>query len=166
MKSALVLGGGGSKGAYEIGVWKALRELDIHFDIVTGTSIGALIGAMVVQDDFAKAYDLWDHMDASQVIQNGISLDFDLDLLMSQRSQIKQMLTSYIDHRGADITPLIKMIENMFDADKFYRNIIVIAAVNITLPFHEFHGEGRKAGSACQQKIVCIVLRKLTFDKG
>ena len=38
MKKALVLGGGGSKGAYEIGVWKALDELDQHFDIVCGTT--------------------------------------------------------------------------------------------------------------------------------
>lgn len=133
MKSALVLGGGGSKGAYEIGVWKALRELDIHFDIVTGTSIGALIGAMVVQDDFAKAYDLWDHMDASQVIQNGVSLDFDLDLLMSQRSQIKQMLASYLNHRGADITPLMNMIANMFDADKFFASDIDFGCMTVCL---------------------------------
>ena len=40
MKRALVLGGGGSKGAYELGVWRALDELGISFDIVTGTSIG------------------------------------------------------------------------------------------------------------------------------
>ena len=35
MKRALVLGGGGSKGAYELGVWRALDELGISFDIVT-----------------------------------------------------------------------------------------------------------------------------------
>lgn len=46
MKRALVLGGGGAKGAYEIGVWKALNELGEQFDLVCGTSIGALIGAM------------------------------------------------------------------------------------------------------------------------
>ena len=44
---ALVLSGGGSKGSYEIGVWKALRKLHIKFDIVTGTSIGALNGALI-----------------------------------------------------------------------------------------------------------------------
>ena len=35
MKRALVFGGGGSKGAYEIGVWKALDALGQTFDIVT-----------------------------------------------------------------------------------------------------------------------------------
>lgn len=38
-KTALVLGGGGSRGAYEMGVWKALIELDIPVHIVCGTSI-------------------------------------------------------------------------------------------------------------------------------
>lgn len=44
MKYGLVLSGGGSKGAYESGCMKALQELGYHFDIVTGTSIGALNG--------------------------------------------------------------------------------------------------------------------------
>ena len=54
MKRALVLGGGGSKGAYELGVWRALDELGISFDIVTGTSIGAMIGAMYVQKQYER----------------------------------------------------------------------------------------------------------------
>jgi len=36
---AVVLSGGGAKGAYQIGVWKALRKLNINYDIVTGTSV-------------------------------------------------------------------------------------------------------------------------------
>lgn len=40
MKRALVLSGGGSKGAYEAGFLLAAKELNQHFDIVTGTSIG------------------------------------------------------------------------------------------------------------------------------
>ena len=47
LNRGLVLGGGGSRGAYEIGVWRAARELKIDFDVVTGTSIGALNGALV-----------------------------------------------------------------------------------------------------------------------
>jgi NTE family protein len=58
-KTALVLGGGGSRGAYEIGVWQALNELGIEINIVTGTSIGAINGAMVAQGDFEKALSIW-----------------------------------------------------------------------------------------------------------
>ena len=55
MKTALVLGGGGSRGAYEIGVCKALEELEIEIDMVFGTSVGAINGAMIAQGDLALA---------------------------------------------------------------------------------------------------------------
>ena len=40
-KRALVLGGGGSRGSYELGVVMALHELGVTYDMVIGTSIGA-----------------------------------------------------------------------------------------------------------------------------
>ena len=46
MKKAIALGGGGAKGYAHLGVLKALKELDIHFDIVTDTSIGSFVGAV------------------------------------------------------------------------------------------------------------------------
>lgn len=55
MKYGLVLSGGGSKGAYESGCMKALQELGYHFDIVTGTSIGALNGLLVAPRRLSKA---------------------------------------------------------------------------------------------------------------
>ena len=54
MKRAIVLSGGGTKGAYELGVWKALREKETEFHIVTGTSIGAINGAMMCTGDYEK----------------------------------------------------------------------------------------------------------------
>ena len=42
MKRAIVLGGGGSCGSYELGAWKALAELGIDYQIAVGTSIGAI----------------------------------------------------------------------------------------------------------------------------
>ena len=50
-KTALVLSGGGSRGAYEAGVWQALVDLGIKIDIVTGSSVGAINGAMGCQGD-------------------------------------------------------------------------------------------------------------------
>ena len=40
-KVGLVLGGGGAKGAAEVGVLKVLEEADIPIDYIAGTSIGA-----------------------------------------------------------------------------------------------------------------------------
>ena len=49
MKRALVLSGGGSKGSYQIGVYKALKKMHIKIDIITGTSIGAINGALFTE---------------------------------------------------------------------------------------------------------------------
>ena len=45
-KLALVLSGGGPRGGAQIGVLKVLREEDIPIDMIAGTSVGALIGAL------------------------------------------------------------------------------------------------------------------------
>ena len=48
--TAFVLGGGGVLGAVEVGMLRALFERDIDPDLVLGTSVGALNGAMVARD--------------------------------------------------------------------------------------------------------------------
>ena len=50
MTTAFVLGGGGVLGAAEVGMLRALLERDITPDLVLGTSVGALNGAMVARD--------------------------------------------------------------------------------------------------------------------
>ncbi len=71
MKTALVLGGGGSRGAYEIGVCKALEELEIEIDMVFGTSVGAINGAMIAQGDLALAEKLWLELSTDMVFDIG-----------------------------------------------------------------------------------------------
>ncbi len=48
LENVLVLQGGGSLGAYECGVFKALSKHKIKFDIISGTSIGAINAAIIV----------------------------------------------------------------------------------------------------------------------
>src|SRR5574344_117438 len=74
-KTALVLCGGGALGAYELGAWKALRELKIDFDIVTGTSIGALLGAFIVADKYDDACQLWANITPENVCKGGMNLN-------------------------------------------------------------------------------------------
>ncbi|GAL23995.1 putative patatin-like phospholipase [Vibrio variabilis] len=45
-KIGVVLAGGGAKGAAHIGVLKALEEMQIPVDILTGTSMGAYVGGL------------------------------------------------------------------------------------------------------------------------
>ena len=119
MKTALVLGGGGTRGAYEVGVIKALNELHISIDLVCGTSIGALIGALYVQGDFNKAYDFCANMLASDITLDGISNDTTFENFMEQKSKLPKLFKTYLQEKGADITPLKENIEKMFDFEKF-----------------------------------------------
>lgn len=72
VKKALVLGGGGAKGSYQIGVFKALRKLGIKFDIVTGSSIGSINGALYAQGDYFLAKRMW------KTIKTDDLFDFDI----------------------------------------------------------------------------------------
>ena len=58
MTTAFVLGGGGLLGAHEVGMLRALTEAGVRPDLVVGTSIGALNGALVAADPVRAAAQL------------------------------------------------------------------------------------------------------------
>lgn len=60
IKIGLVLAGGGAKGAYEVGVYKALRELELvdNIKVISGTSIGS-INALFFAMDNPKVISKW-----------------------------------------------------------------------------------------------------------
>ena len=70
MKLGLVLGGGGGRGAYQIGVWQALRELGIdrHIKVISGTSIGALNAILFMQGDLELAKEAWINLHQEEII--------------------------------------------------------------------------------------------------
>lgn len=80
-KVALVLCGGGAKGAAHIGVLKVLEEADIPIDMIVGTSIGGLVGGIYAM---------------------GYSAD-DLDEIISQ-CDWKYLLSDNISRRDASFT--------------------------------------------------------------
>ena len=46
LKVGLVLGGGGAKGAAEVGVLKVIEEVGLPIDYIAGTSIGSIVGGL------------------------------------------------------------------------------------------------------------------------
>ncbi|WP_066892033.1 patatin-like phospholipase family protein [Clostridium nigeriense] len=70
MKIGLVLSGGGGKGAYELGVWKALKDLgvDRYIDVFSGTSIGAFNAVLFAQDNLEAAEALWEEVTIEKLI--------------------------------------------------------------------------------------------------
>ncbi len=67
---ALILAGGGGKGAYQIGVWRAMRELGLDrlIGAVSGTSVGALNGALFVSGEYIKAQKLWNKIEHEDIL--------------------------------------------------------------------------------------------------
>lgn len=134
MKRALVLAGGGAKGAYQAGCIKALKQLQYNFDIVTGTSIGALNGLLVVQQDYDALYKLWDEIKINDVLKDPINLEFSFEAMISQTNLIKPFFKSYINEKGADITPLKELIHKLYDNNKIFNSKIDYGIVTVKYP--------------------------------
>lgn len=66
-KRALVLPGGGGRGAYQVGVYKAIQEKGIKFDLAFGTSIGGLNATMIAQGQLERLEYLWSTLKASDI---------------------------------------------------------------------------------------------------
>ena len=117
----LALEGGGAKGAYQIGAWKALREAGIRFSAVSGTSVGALNGAMIVMDDLQKAEDVWNNIHFSQVMDvddEEMRRLMNRDIPLSELKNTLRSVAEIIRNRGFDVTPLRKWVAETVDADK------------------------------------------------
>lgn len=133
-KLALVLGGGGSKGAYQVGAYRALRELGFSFDLVTGVSIGALNGAMIVQGDFDKASTLWESLDVEKVIGKGLNLTTDIDYYFNNVQKLLPFLKSYTQNKGMDTAPLWEIITTHLDYAKLSSSAMDFGLLCVEVP--------------------------------
>ncbi len=131
-KRALVLAGGGSRGAYQIGVWKALRELGITFDIVTGSSVGALNGALMVQGDFEAGLELWENISPSDVMTDILTKE-DLST-MKEPTVWRTFIRDALEQGGCDITPLENTLRRLLDEPRFRSSPIDYALVTVEYP--------------------------------
>lgn len=136
MKRALVLAGGGSKGAYEVGFVKALKELGVDYQIVTGTSIGALNGCLLAQQDNQAMEDMWNHLDITQVFAGDFdkNFSFDIDTMLSQSNLVVSFFKSYIKEKGADITPLKELIRGLLNEEKLLSSPIDFGLCTVHFP--------------------------------
>ena len=131
-KRALVLAGGGSRGAYQIGAWKALRELGITFDIVTGSSVGALNGALMVQGDFEAGLELWENISPGDVMTDILATG---DLSTMPESTVwRSFVRDTLEKGGCDITPLENTLRRLLDEPRFRSSPIDYALVTVEYP--------------------------------
>ncbi len=112
---ALVLEGGGAKGAYQIGAWRALKEAGIKINAVAGTSVGALNAALICMGDLKAAEDIWKHISHSKVMEVDDEKAAQLFDGSAKLYDWVQAVFKYAAEGGADITPLKELIADTID---------------------------------------------------
>lgn len=117
----IVLEGGGARGAYQVGAWRALREAGVKIKGVSGTSVGALNGAMICMDELEKAEEIWGNIDYSAVLDVDAKVIDSLKKLNPKTFNFTEMAAEVrriVRGRGLNIDPLKALIETMVDEDK------------------------------------------------
>lgn len=117
----VVLEGGGAKGAYQIGVWKAFLECGVKIKGVSGVSVGALNGALICMGNYEEAEDLWKSLSYSTIMDVKDDLMDNLINHNLKELSIKELTkdtTRILADGGIDITPLKNLIEEWVDEDK------------------------------------------------
>ena len=128
MKIGLVLAGGGGKGAYELGVWKALDELKLtkYITVFSGTSIGAFNSVLFAMNDMKKADELWEEVtmdklvpiSKSELIKRGIGL-----YIGGKNLQLAKKFLNYkLEHGAIANDGAIEVVEKYLDYNKIKEN--------------------------------------------
>lgn len=119
-KIGLALGGGAVLGAAHIGVLRALEEMDVQVSFITGTSIGAFVGALFAFGNTSKeieeiALDLnWMDISGIAIFENGLLSNAKLGKLMEKSLGEKEI-------EDADI-PLAVITTDITNGDKVVLN--------------------------------------------
>lgn len=132
-QTALVLGGGGARGAYQIGVWQALKELGIAFSLVVGTSVGALNGALIVQGDLEVAKNMWEKIETKKIVAFPTN-EVVADTLSSLMSQIGAFTVAAVQSKGVSTEPLKELIDETFSVKKLQQSSIDFFLVTTEIP--------------------------------
>lgn len=130
-KYGLVLAGGGAKGVYQLGAWKALRELGIEFSAVAGVSIGSINGAFIASDCFDEAVEFWQ----SASIDKGVSITKELkdpEKLFSLKN-FPVLFKEVIRNGGIDASPTEEFLRQYIDEEKVRKSATDFGMVTFLL---------------------------------
>ena len=152
-ETALVLGGGGAKGAYQIGVARALEDMGVGYCHAYGTSIGALNAAMLAQGDLDEAAQLWTQLRLSDIVTpESIALAEEAESVFSRPEKMLDFITRNAQKKGLDATPLFSVMREAVDEEKLRRSRIsfgLIATRFPSLSMTEKRLEEMAPGSLC-----------------
>lgn len=130
-KKAVVLSGGGSKGSYQVGVWKALRKLHYKYQIVTGTSVGALNGILMVQREYQKCLKLWENINFNQLFTE--EFPEEINGILGHTKLYKKYATNFIKNGGMDTSKFEQLVMDLYNPFKFFHSTVDYGTVTYNL---------------------------------
>lgn len=128
---SLVLAGGGAKGAYQLGAWKAMKELDIKFSAVAGVSIGSINGAFIASGCYDEAADFWQ----SASVDKGVKIADELkdpEKLFSLRN-IPALMKDFVRNGGIDASPTKEFLSEYISEEKVRKSETKFGMVTFSL---------------------------------
>ena len=131
----LVLAGGGTRGAYQLGAWNALKETGISIQAIAGTSIGAINAAFIIQGDTEKMEQLYYNINIDDVMDAEIDMKKNKSLFSI--SNIDKVSRDYIRHKIFSNEPLRKLLEKNLDLEKIYTSDIDFGLVTYSIKDHK-----------------------------
>ncbi len=131
-RKALVLGGGGAKGSYQMGAWQAFRELELGFDIITGTSIGSINGALMAQDTFEIADALWNSIEYENIFHEERKTN--IRTINSALDMVKFAVNDALLQGSVDSSSLEALIKTAVNEDKVRASATRFGLVAVELP--------------------------------
>lgn len=132
VKRAVVFSGGGAKGGYQIGVWRVLNEIGFVPDIVTGTSIGAINGAMLALGKYDEALELWENIELEnslQIFEECASPGTD-----NREERSPKFFRQIVLEGGVDCSPMFRKIAALIDETQLRLSAVNYGLVTTTLP--------------------------------
>ena len=127
----LVLAGGGAKGIYQLGAWKAMRELGINFSVVAGVSIGSINGALIASDSYDDAVELWQSASVDKGVRIANELK-DPEKLFSLKNAAV-LLKEIVRNGGIDASPTKDFLLRYIDEEKVRRSDTKFGMVTFNL---------------------------------
>jgi len=134
-ETALVLGGGGAKGAYELGAMQALDSLGIRAGHAYGTSIGAINAAMYAQNTLEAADELWATLQLSDVVTSeSIALAEEAENMFSRPDKILDFVTRNAQKKGVNPAPLLGLLKRYIHEDVIRKSTVRFGLVATRFP--------------------------------
>lgn len=128
-KPGLVLGGGGSRGSYEVGIIRALNEKGLSFPICTGTSIGSIVGAVYTQDPHTDLTEWMGGFTSDQIDSRLFLFPNQYDVKALYGKSAGDFFRLFTDG-GPSFSPMEKRLAEILDYDKFRNSETEFACVS------------------------------------